>query len=391
MQTSFFAGCVLTCGLGCTAQAPEQDPFSGLGMLGGGGTDPPVTAGPSRAGADPAGVRYAGGETTDFGNGTNDMCGTVETLEPISRESAEALGHDVSSELAWLGEPHHAAATWNPSNCAGLGAFCTDDIEVSVSVTDFLLVHRTYRSPGGLCPSGPTEHLAYRGAAHLQTDDGQIEGTFYVRLMPLGSSSDERDRFVTSAVPDLRNFSGSLPLRLDLDRGHHADAFVSLSLSRDGTTTGFLDPSVRYYDATGGSAAISTNLSWNGGRDFGDDPVPSGSATTLGGYPGSRVPPLVALSVRADAVDPAVDVDVAVSVEGQIVEDTSVPAGTTIELGAHPFGTRISADVSNPNAAGRVRANILQDDCFATTVDCAELGCTAHAEHTARPNLCRQP
>jgi hypothetical protein len=427
MQTSPLPWCAVTFVLACAAQAPEEEPSGGLDPLGaagaspsgdadaagGSGAEPSVIAapevgagasgdgstgpsGPSRPAADPAGVRYAGGETSDFGNGSTDVCGTVDELEAISREAAEALGFDVVSEVAWLGEPHRAASSWNPSSCDALAAFCADDVELSVEVTDFLLVHRSYRNPGGdggLCPSGPTEHLAYRGAVHVETDDGQLAGTFYARLLPVGGGGAERDRFVASAIPDLRNFSGSLPLRLALDRAHVASMFVDFDLSRDGSTSGSLEPSVRYYDAEGGRAVIGASASWGEAPVVAEGPVPSGAATTLSDYPGSSLPPLVTLSVTADSVDRsvAVDVDVAVSIGDQLVARSTVPGGTSIELEAQPFGTRVSVDVRNLSSAGTIRANIVQNDCVVASSDCTGVDCTAHAEHTTGLDVCRAP
>jgi hypothetical protein len=309
-------------------------------------------------------------------------------LEPISRAQAEALGFDVAAQIAWLAEPHRSTLSWNPASCAGVGAECSDTgVRLSVQVTDVLLLQRSYRRPGGSCPSAPTQHLEYRGAVHLETDDAQLAGTFYARLSPVGAET-EGDRFVGSAMPDLRNFSGSLPLRLELERAHFAYLYVNFALSRDGETEGFFEPGVQYYDAARGGALISADASWNGGRAFVSEPVPSGTATTLSDYPGSRLPPLVELSVRADAVDPAVDVSVRVSIGDRVVRDASVPAGAYIDLGAQPFGTHVSVDVRNPNAAGIVRANILQDNCFVASSSCMQPDCTAHAEYIANVNQC---
>lgn len=421
---SWVAGCALTFSIACTAA--QQEPSGGLDALSGPAAAPPADAaggagagpslapvplpsegasggngtgalrgtGPSRAAADAAGVRYAGGETTDFGNGSDDICGTVEMAEAISREGAEALGFDVTSESAWLAQPHRAPLSWNPNSCADLGAVCADHLELSATVTDFVLLRRSYRRPGGDCPSEPTQHLAYRAAVHLQTDDGQLDGTFYARLVPLPSSDGERDRFGADVLTDLRNFSGSLPLRLDLGRPHFSYLYTFFALGRDGATSGYVEPAVWYYDAAAGGAPISPDASWDDARGFSTYPLPSGAASTLSDYPGSLLPPLVALSVTVKPVDPAiavdVDVDVTVSIDGKLVQDTSVPVDSTLELGTHPFGTRVSVDVHNANTSSVLRVSLLQGNCTVASSDCTALGCTAHAEHTTSQNVCRR-
>ncbi|MEY4547330.1 MAG: hypothetical protein RL685_3525 [Pseudomonadota bacterium] len=339
-------------------------------------------------------MRYAGGETTDFGNGSIDMCGTVEEAEAITREGAEALGFDVAAESAWLAQPHRAPLSWNPASCAALGAACADNVQLSAAVTDLVLLRRSYRNPGGPCPSEPTQHLAYLAAVHITTDDAQLDGTFYARLLPLPSSDGERERFGAEVITDLRNFAGSLPLRLELARPHFSYLSTFFTLSRDGATTGFIEPAVWYYDTAAGGAPISADASWGGAQDFSAFPLPSGAASTLSTYPGSVLPPLVVLSATVQPVDPSVAVDVnvevTVSIDGQIVQDISMPVDSTLELGAHPFGTRISLDVHNANTSSVLRASLLQGDCTVARSDCSQLGCTAHAEHTTNPNVCRR-
>ncbi|MEY2935371.1 MAG: hypothetical protein RL033_6120 [Pseudomonadota bacterium] len=425
---SWVAGCALTFSFACTAAQQEPsgsldalggpaadapadgpadvaggagagpgvatDPSPSATASGGSGTSTPVDTGPTRAAADSAGVRYAGGETTDFGNGSDDLCGTDEVAEAISREEAEALGFDVASESAWLALPHRAPLSWNPFSCAELGAACADGVQISAAVTDYVLLRRSYRRPGGECPSEPTQHLAYLGAVHILTDDGQLDGTFYARLAPLPSSDGQPDGFGAQVLTDLRNFKGSLPLRLELERPHFSYLYSFFTLGRDGTTDGFLEPAVWYYDAAAGGAPISPNASWNGARGFSGYPLPSGAASTLSDYPGSLLPPLVVLSATVKPLDPSifvdVDVDVTVSIDGQVVQDVSVPVDSILELGSHPFGTRISLDVHNAHTSSVLRVNLLQGDCTVVSSDCSELGCTAHAEHTTTQSVCRR-
>ena len=95
----------------------------------------------------------------------------------------------------------------------------------------------------------------------------------------------------------------------------------------------------------------------------------------------SRRPPSSVLSVRADAVGPAADVELTVRINGELAEQRTVAAGTLLELGRWGEGTTIDAEVSNLNGAGAVRSHILLDGCFQATELCEAPGCTAHAHH----------
>ena len=95
----------------------------------------------------------------------------------------------------------------------------------------------------------------------------------------------------------------------------------------------------------------------------------------------SRRPPSSVLSVRADAVGPAADVELTVRINGELAEQRTVAAGTLLQLGRWAEGTTIDAEVGNVNGAGAVRSNILLDNCFQVSEQCASPGCTASSHH----------
>jgi hypothetical protein len=339
--------------------------------------------------ADSAGVRYAGGETTDFGNGSDDPCGTEQEFAAISRADATAQGFDVARQIAWIEQPRQALLTWNPELCSELGIACSDQLAIGVEVRELLLVRRSYRRPGGLCPSAPTQHLAYRAAVHLQTDDASLAGSFYLRLnLPIGADPAQTERYVAQAQPDLRNFSGSLPIHLDLERAHFAYLNVLLALSSDGTSSGYFEPRVRYYDDRGGLAPISAGASWNSDRVLGNEPLSPAAVSTLSDYPGSRLTPLVQLSVRIGAADPEVPVDFTLRLDDRVVRESSAMGGELLQLGEQPFGTRVGLEVRNPNGADLVYGDLLEDGCFVDSGSCAEPGCSAHVEYSVAFNEC---
>src|SRR5690349_19795810 len=99
------------------------------------------TGGRDLPSGDGFGVRFSGGESADFGNGSDDVCGTTSTDTASSAEQAEQQGLDVAGDRAWLAEPHTAVMRYNPSECAGEPHLCEETlVTLSAEVVEPLLV-----------------------------------------------------------------------------------------------------------------------------------------------------------------------------------------------------------------------------------------------------------
>jgi hypothetical protein len=196
------------------------------------------------------------------------------------------------------------------------------------------------------------------------------------------------------AIPDLRNFEGSLPVQVDLTRAQHAYLEIEFSLASDGTAEGRLDPSISYYDELvpydpriAPEAYFAPMVTDERFADY-SQIAADGTAFTLSTYPGSSIAPLVDLRVRAAGYAPVTDMDLTIQVDGEEVHAQSVATGTYVDLGRHPFGTTVSVDVHNTSGASQVGAEVVQDDCFGASSACSGQDCTAHVEYTAAPRLC---
>jgi hypothetical protein len=358
-------------------------------------SDEPVPEGRGLPPADDFGVRFSGGETADFGNGDQRTCDerSFATETVLSDEQAEQEGLDMQAERAWLAAPHDVALRWNPADCAATSALHCDEthIELQAQVIEVLRVEwedhpRVPRSE--LCGD-----FAYRLALSVLTDDGNLAGTFYARVPRLQSAGGVTT--VTGwAVPDLRNFEGSLPVQVDLTRAQHAYLEIEFSLASDGTAEGRLDPSISYYDELvpydpriAPEAYFAPMVTDERFADY-SQIAADGTAFTLSTYPGSSIAPLVDLRVRAAGYAPVTDMDLTIQVDGEEVHAQSVATGTYVDLGRHPFGTTVSVDVHNTSGASQVGAEVVQDDCFGASSACSGQDCTAHVEYTAAPRLC---
>ncbi len=340
-------------------------------------------------------VRYRGGETTDFGNGSNDFCSTSTERTAIDVAQARGLVPDLDAEQVWLSQPFRAPLHFNPNDCAAAAQVCAaTELELRASVVDYFRVDGRSGSTAPECPP-EWEALAYRLLIQMATLDGNLRGAFYADASRIQSQAGEVFRIAFSATPDLRNFLGTLPLRLELDRPHFAFLEMNVDLNSDGTTGGDARPRSLFFDAGARFADIGPHANWNAlGENLGSEPstIASGlgSVLELSEYTGSSNPALVGLRVSANAIAPGADVDVTVKVNDEVAHDGSVAPGTFIELGDHPFGTRVSVDAVNSYGAGTVDALIVQDDCFVATATCQGNDCIAHAEFTSAFRICRQ-
>lgn len=329
-------------------------------------------------------VRYAGGETTDFGNGDSDFCATSRRRVPIGEEEALGFGIDIEAERAWLGEPHRAALRWTSADCAEAPEDCAEtEVELRAEIESYVRIDGFSQRVDPMCEP-EWQALAYRAKIGLRTDDGLASGAFYAVL---ARGIDERGEpyLRANARPDLRNFQGTLPLRIGLGRPHYAYLQVTLELGPGGATLGRLQPSVAYYDDQDRHEDVGAEGVWDSqGLPETYAPLPStGQFVTLSSYRGSQREPVVALGARADAVEPAAPVEVTIVVDGEVVEQGMAEPGTSFELGEHPFGVDVRMEVKNPNGAGLVRGHILQDNCFAASSSCEEANCTARTEYTS--------
>jgi len=335
-------------------------------------------------------VRYAGGETSDFGNGTDDECGTRTDEHPITAEEARGFA-DIDADAAWLAEPHRAALRWTTPECAGALESCElTEVELVAKIDGYVRVDgHSSRDLPGCAPEWRS--LAYRGRVGLRTADGRLSGAFNARLRRGTDDAGNPDVYAM-VRPDLRNFDGTLPLHIDTDRPHHAYVTIGLDLAADGRASGYLRHSLHYYDEEGGSPDIGASAAWDSEATPPADPLTAidttGRFVTPTTYGGSPREPRVILTARADAVEPATDVDVVVRVDGDVIRRGRVEPGTYFELGEHPFGVGVSLDVENSGGAGMVRAHILQDNCFVETARCTEPSCVARAEYTTSFQLC---
>lgn len=96
----------------------------------------------------------------------------------------------------------------------------------------------------------------------------------------------------------------------------------------------------------------------------------------------------VEVTLRPDAVEPPVPVDVQYSIGGENHIDSNVAPGTKINLGSVPINTKIHFRVYNRFGAGQVRANILTNNCFRSTGKCDSPNCVAEAEYEAIEEGC---
>jgi hypothetical protein len=226
----------------------------------------------------------------------------------------------------------------------------------------------------------------------VHTDDGGLAGRFYLELgqeggIELGDVPTiyaPSELCVYDAMPDLRNFLGSQPVSVDVKRPHWSSLMTNLCVSADGIS-GELLPDITYADDASPSRGREYLAKWfafEGSADCTDaSGQNNGSRVALDDYRGSPRPPAAALTVRADAVEPAADVEVSVRINGVLVDQRTVAAGTLLELGRWAEGTTIDAEVSNANGAGAVRSLILLDGCSVAGQQCSAGDCTALAHH----------
>jgi len=328
----------------------------------------------------------AGGETSDFGDGDAPVC-RIANRTPIDVARARELGFPIDAALEMLAREQHAPLHWGgcsepaPSADTTLSmSFELDQIEYVESVPFLPQVE----------PAHCARSLRYRVLATLHTDDGGLAGRFYLELgqdsgLELGDEPtiSAPSELCVSAMPDLRNFLGSQLVSVDRGRPHWSSMQTYLCVSDDGFS-GYLLPDIVYADESSPGWSREYLAKWPAFEGSADCSVPQQTPNphvALDDYTGSSRPPTSVLSVRADAVEPAADVELIVRINGELTEQRTVVAGTLLELGRWGEGTTIDAEVTNANGAGAVRSNILLDNCFQASEQCSAPGCTASAHH----------
>lgn len=360
-----------------------------------------------RPARDRFGVRVGGGETTDFGNGSQEPCGPRSVATVLTEQEAEQAGLDVEADRALLASPHVATLRWNPVECEAEPELCEPtELELSARLLEPMLVNVTNSRPQDGC-AAEEQYFMYRVAMSIESEDANIAGTFY-ETVTRTESEDGEVTFHGNGMPNLWNFEGEIPIELDLAQPHYAYLSISFSLASDGSAAGKLEPRASFYappstDGSGGAAGDDNSSSLGSPRvgpdalfgtqeeGFDDSSVLAleGERSTLTTYPGSVVEPLVDLQVRADAGASEAAVDLTIWVDGEQVHDQSVAAGTMVELGRHPFGTAVVVDVQSKSSAGIAQAHVLQDNCFAaSSSSCEGQDCKSHVEYTAAHQLC---
>lgn len=330
----------------------------------------------------------AGGETSDFGDGDAPVC-SITSKTPIDVARARELGFPIDATLQLLAREQHAPLHWG--GCSEPAPSADTTLSLSFELDQIEYVESVPFLPQGE-PAHCDSSLRYRVLTTLHTDDGGLAGRFYLELGPDGGlqPGNEPSIFAPSelciydAMPDLRNFLGSQPVSVDLKRPHWGSVQASLCVSAEGFS-GYLLPDIVYADGASPSRSRVDYLAqwpaFEGSADCSVHQEIPGPHVALDDYPGSPRPPTVALAVRADAVEPAADVEVTVRINGELAEQRTVAAGTLLELGRWGEGTTIDAEVTNVNGAGAVRSHILLDDCFQVSEQCSAPGCTASAHH----------
>jgi hypothetical protein len=330
----------------------------------------------------------AGGETSDFGNGSpgnplpSQDCGGAPV--PIDLHGAEQRGFDVAGERAILEQPFEADLAWLTEQCRGqLGACNTTSVTLTPTlVSGYLVEVRPFRGvPAERCPGV----LQYRALVRVSTGDGNVRGAFYTRLRRVESAAGKK--FTGTALSDMRNFSGKLPIAVDVARPHWSALSIELEFA-DGKPAGSLLPYVRYLDDSSLRAAAPRALWPSDSATAEDWSLFDAPATwTLDDYPGSDPVATYRVSMRADSVMPAMPTTVVTTVGSVVTIHDAVVPGAYVELGALEGGTPVSVEVRNTGGGGQVRALTLVDNCIRESDFCEEPDCTARVAFVVSPSL----
>lgn len=344
-----------------------------------------VSHGRGPSGEGPGVAPLAGGHTSDFGD--KPVC-VLTGHEEISPQRAEELGLVLEPYLGLLRQSHSARLRWRQAAC-DTSTGPDSEVSIDVAVEPLQIFHDTY-TPDNERVSCP-EALSFVAPVHLRVDDDLLEGRFMAlfETRPEGSFEGDSERLCVREYPDLSYFRGSFATTLARQRPHWAKLAVDFCLGAQ-DSSGSLFTSIRYTDQGSPATEPEYGGDWQrtppeADREDGGSPEPARAAceglVTLDAYRGSAKPPSARITVRADAVEPAVPLEVVIRVNGRATRHSSVDPGSEIELGALTQGTRVEVEARNANGAKQVTANILADDYFRASVRCREPDCVARAEY----------
>lgn len=188
----------------------------------------------------------AGGETTDF---SGDVSCSTRSLTPVQRDSAIAREFDADAVIARLERPLLTSFGWRrgPGGSVATGYERETQAQIRVEVQG--VAHGELESVSNGEPCG--DYLRLDARVQLSTRDGSLSGSFerpfrvwrgssVAYLNALGIEDSE-------APIDLREFSGSLDLKLDPAREHAGAVALSLAVGPD-AAFGSLFVEVQYLD-----------------------------------------------------------------------------------------------------------------------------------------------
>ena len=169
---------------------------------------------------------------------------SIASQTEITAQDARDLGFPVDHELALLDRTHQAPFHRGDFACTA-GAVPSVDGQISIRPTLQRIELRKNRPTSEVIdPSSCSDFLIFRASVELGTDDGIVSGHFdaegpsYVGGLYL------------SALPEPKEFAGTLGIRVDSSRPHRGLVSINIVL-RDRSPNGELFTQVLYAD--GGS------------------------------------------------------------------------------------------------------------------------------------------
>jgi hypothetical protein len=353
-------------------------------------------------------VAFPAPAVTLFGRGDL-LCS--ERRSEITPEAGSALGFDVAGDRTALEATHvlDVLASWNDVQPTA--------VHYRGRIARILSVDR--EPPAGVpveeaVPAGCSSGVEYELIEQLYTEDGAVRGAFlaHVPATPLGESTSR----TLSAVVDLRNFTGELPVGwVDSIEALFAAGGVAWTVGTVGS------PEFGFGAMMWGGPG-DVDCAWPFCRDDGDVGIPMSygvaKAQVLESFddllsvfgpvfgPGGFVPrtltqlrarmeayrPNVRIWVTADAAEPSSvnRVTVTARADGQPLATRALDlagnaerlpdgvVGGWIELGPISEGTTVDLEVRDDFGLGGIRSHIVVNDCDigAGTSSCLEPGCT---------------
>ncbi len=196
----------------------------------------------------------AGGETTDFSG--DRVCG-VAHMESIEQDGALAGEYGADSVLSRLAQPLRSSVGWRRGAGGSRVTGYERETEVEIRVEVLGLSHAELRHEDTGDPCG--DFLQLDARIHIETTDGALKNTF-ARPLSVQRGSDTASAtwlgIEGSSPPvDLRQFTGTLDLKLDAERPHSGSVGLSLSVGPD-RLSGELYVFTRYLDQDGGLNAV---------------------------------------------------------------------------------------------------------------------------------------